>query len=219
MTIDLAVVDPQALALGLAALKIDRAEAEALLDGAQAWAPDVARAVGGVLVEALRTHDALKAERDRVVNPIYRAYKNASETYAPHLVESEAVCRALKAALGAYELAQRAVKTEALAAAQTAVQAPPTPEAARALTEALDVVNQPTGRADGVGTRFVWQVKRYVPEMMVPSTLDLPGLVPDESAIGAYARRWTGPDAPVVPGVVFEQVAQTTVRRHGTLGA
>src|SRR5512146_2496343 len=72
----LPVIDPAARAAGLATLKANRAEAEALLAPVPSWTPETAIAVGTILIEALKTHDALQAERDRVVMPIHAAYKN-----------------------------------------------------------------------------------------------------------------------------------------------
>ncbi len=115
--------------------------------------------------------------------------------------------------MGAYELAQRKAKEEAMRAAQALVAAPPQaspfpdggPPVSAALTAALSVANAPEVRAEGLGARFVWKVKKVVPEMMVLGTPDLPGLTPDVKGIEAYARGWKDKDhPPIIPGVVFE---------------
>ncbi len=212
-TLTVPVLDPTTRAAGLAQLRKDRTEAEQLLATVPAWTPDFAVAVGSILIQALRTHDALQAERDRIVMPIHAAYKNASETYAADLKESKALCDALKAAVGAYETAQHLAKVAALAQAQEAVRSGD----GSVLGPALALVNAAPARAEGVGSKLVWQVKRYLPDLMLPSTPERPGLVPDESGIKAYAKAHTSQDPsdpPVLAGVVFELTAAITGRRQ-----
>lgn len=209
-TLTVPVLDPSARAAGLAQLRKDRTEAEALLATVPAWTPDFAVAVGSILIQALRTHDALQAERDRIVMPIHAAYKNASETYAADLKESKALCDALKAAVGAYEVQSHLTKTAALETAQAAIVSGD----GAALGPALATVNAAPARAEGVGAKLVWQVKRY----LETASIDPEYLIPNEKKIDALARAHKSQDPedpPFVRGVVFELTASVTGRRNG----
>ncbi len=150
-----------------------------------------------------------RSEADRIVMPIHAAYKNASETYAADLKESKALCDALKAAVGAYETAQHLAKTAALAQAQEAVRSGD----GSVLGPALALVNAAPARAEGVGSKLVWQVKRY----LETASIDPEYLIPDEKKIAALARAHTSQDPsdpPFVRGVVFELTAAITGRRQ-----
>lgn len=222
----LPVLDRARLDAGLAQLERDRADLEALtITSAQMNA-----AVGAVLIEALKQHDALKAERDRVVMPIHAAYKNASETYAPHLKASEACIAALKKAIGAWERAELARKAEAFALAQAATQVAITypaeaEEAHAVVTAALDVAAQSTGKAAGVGVRFEWRVKRFDsadPRMsMLESKYWEPNMQAIEQEADRQAKEGTpgggvvnDQQPPIIPGVVFDLVPCVSGRRR-----
>ncbi len=211
----LPVVDPAQLAAGLMQLKADRAEMETLTASAREWPAELAAAVKAALIDALKAHDALKAERDRVVNPIYKAYKNASDTYKPHLDESDALIKALRAGVGAYDLAQHERKQLALQTAQTLVLSTDA-LAPAALAEALEVANSQPAKVEGVATRFEWRVKRIVVELLPGWHAAIgPYWTPNMTAIDADAERQgtTGDEPPVIPGVVFERVPLVTGRR------
>lgn len=199
-------LDPKALAAGLATLRADTAEARELVITDR----DTYAAVGAVLIERLKEYDASKALRDRVTKPLHEGWKNACALFKPNLEAWEELIKALKKAIGDYDLRELAEKNAAALAAR-AVFAAPAPDVA-ALTEALATANAPEAAAEGVGTRFVWQVKRY----LETSSIDPEYLIPNEPKVNAVARAWKSQDPnepPFVRGVVFELAAQVSGHR------
>lgn len=196
--------DPEALKVGLVALQADAAEArELVIPDADTYA-----VVGSILIARLKEYDAAKELRDRVTKPLHDGWKKTCALFKPALDAHEQLIAALKKAIGDYDLRELEAK-EAASREARAVFAAPTPDVS-ALTEALAVANAPLAHADGVGTKFVWKVKRIVAELLPDSYW-----VPDMTAIDDEAsRQGTGGDAPpVIPGVIFERVAQVSGRR------
>ncbi len=195
--------DPEALKVGLATLQKDANEASELTITDR----DTYAAVGAVLIERLREYDAAKRLRDDTTKPLHASWKRVCDLFKPSLDAHEALIKALKKALGDYDLRELAEKAQAAQEAR-AIVAAPGPVSVAALTEALSVANAPEAQAEGVGTRFVWQVKRYNVDLMDPEYL-----LPNESKVNAVAREHRGDDPPFVRGVVFERAAQITGRR------
>lgn len=221
---NLPVLDRVRLDAGLAVLEQNRAQWQSF----QITSAEMRAAVGAILIETLKQHDALKAERDRVVMPIHAAYKNASETYAPHLKASEGCIAAIKAAIGAWDLKAAQDRQIALGIAQAATlaaAAASTPEAARqadaAMSAALTVAHAEPGATAGVSTRFAWAIKRIDNPDPRKSMLASEYWMPNMQAIEAEADRQKAQglvrdDAPpIVPGVVFELVPLVSGRRKG----
>ncbi len=192
-------LDPKALAAGKLALERDAAEMSSFVITDR----DTYAAVGVVLIERLRELDIAEAFREKYTKPAYKNWKDLCELLSiePH----KKLCAAIKKALGAYDLRELAEKQEATQQARAlfAEQAPVT-----AITEALTIANAPEATAEGVGTRFVWVVKRYNKDLMDPEYL-----VPDEKKCEAVARAHRGEEAPFIRGVVFELAAQVSGKR------
>ena len=163
-------------------------------------------AVGAVLIERLREYYAAKAFREKYTAPAHKTWKGLCELLSVKPYED--LIAAIKASLGAYDLRDRAEKLEAAQAARALV-AEPAPNV-QAITEALTIANAPEAQAAGVSTRIVWVVKRIEKALLLPEYLR-----PDEDAIGAEADRQgtSGDTPPVIPGVIFEQVARIAGRR------
>ncbi len=196
-------LDPKALAAGKLAIEKDATDASALVITDR----DTYAAVGAVLIEKLREYDAAKKLRDDHTKPIYAAWKKSCDLFKPVIDAHEKLCSALKAAIGAYDLRELAEKQEAAQQARALV-ALPGPMPVAAITEALTVANAPEATAEGVGTRFVWQVKRYNKDLMDPEYL-----IPDEKKCEAVARAHRGEEPPFIRGVVFELAAQVSGKR------
>lgn len=195
-------LNPEALKAGKLALEKDTRDAAALvITDAETYA-----AVGSILVQRLREYDVAKALLSSVADPMYASWKRVRDLLSvkPH----EDLIAALKKAIGAYDLKERAEKDEAARAARALVSAPASPNVVAAITEALTLANAPEASAEGVGTRFVWKVKRYNVDLM-----DLADLVPNETKINAIARAHRGDEPPFVRGVVFELEAQVSGKR------
>lgn len=194
-------LDPKALEAGKVALERDTADARALT----ITDPDTYAAVGAVLRERLREYDVAKAFRDKVTKPVHAHWKHLCELLSvkPH----EDLIAALKTAIGDYDLRELAAKNEAAQAARALVAAP-VPDIA-AMTQALTVANAPEAQAEGIGTRFVWKVKRY----LETAVIDPEYLIPNEAKINAVARAHKGEEPPFIRGVVFELAAEITGKR------
>lgn len=203
MTAGVPNLDPKALAAGKLALERD-AEAMRTFTITD---PDTYAAVGAVLIERLREYDIAKKLRDDHTKPIYAAWKKACELFKPHIDAHERLIAAIKKTLGDYDLRELAAKQAAATEARALVAAPgPAPVAA--ITEALTVANAPEASAEGVGTRFVWRVKRYNVDIMDPAYL-----IQDEKKCEAVARAHRGEEPPFIRGVVFELAAQVSGKR------
>jgi len=196
-------IDEKALIAGRLALERDTAEMRALVIDD----PDTAEAVGSVLIARLREYDIAKETREKYTGPAHKTWKNLCELFdvKPH----EALITAIKGALGAWQKRVEVARLEAEQVARAALVAGDV----QALTTSLQTFNAPEQKAEGVGSRKVWKVKRYNTAMMIPSSDALPGLVPDASAIAAFARAHRGEDPPVIPGVIFEQEIEIFGRR------
>jgi hypothetical protein len=195
-------LDPAALQAGLARLQVETAEARELV----IEDPDTYAAVGAVLIERLKQYDESKELRDRVTKPLHEGWKKTCALFKPNLDAWDELIRALKKALGDYDL--REAERKRLAHEQArAVFAAPVPDIP-AMTAALTVANAPEAQAVGVSTTFVWRVKRIVPDLLPDEYW-----IPDEARLATVARVHTGDDPPVIPGVVFEREAQVTGRR------
>jgi hypothetical protein len=199
-TLALPNLDPKALEAGKAALERDTADARALT----ITDPDTYAAVGAVLIERLREYDVAKKFRDDITKPVHAHWKRLCDLLSckPH----EDLIAAIKKAIGDYDLRELAAKQVATEQAR-AVFAAPVPDI-QAMTAALTVANAPEATAEGVGTRFVWKVKRYNVDLMAPEDL-----LPNEPKINAIARAHRGEDPPFVRGVVFELAAEITGKR------
>lgn len=160
--------------------------------------------------ELLRERDALEEVRKSGATPLDRLAKHINGKIKRLRDVLDVAIANLKKERGDYVIAERRRQTESFQAAATAHMAGEHASAQVAL-EAAAATH--TAAPQGTSVREVWAVKRIVPEMMVLSTPEVPGLVPDEAAIAAYARKFPAGETPVIAGVVFELVPQVTDRR------
>ncbi len=160
--------------------------------------------------DLLRERDQLEEVRKSGPGALDKIVRHLNAKFKPLRDTLDAAVANLKKERGDYLIAQKRQQTESFQAAAAAHMAGEHASAQVAL-EVAAAAN--TTAPKGTSVRQVWQVKRVVPEMMVLSTPDVPGLVPDEAAIAAYARKFPEGETPVIAGVVFELVPQVTDRR------
>jgi hypothetical protein len=160
-----------------------------------------------ILTDVVRKKDAIVAMRKSATVPLYGVIRTIESWFKPVVSTLEAGEASLKRAMGSWRLAcadaERAAREAAAVAAESGD--------AGALVEALQVATaiQAAPAAGRATTRFVWAVKRIAADL-VPSDW----LVPDVARIEALAKATPGDGpAPVVPGVIFERVAQIGARR------
>jgi hypothetical protein len=160
--------------------------------------------------ELLREWDALEAVRKSGATPLDRLAKHINAKIKRLRDVLEAAIANLKKERGEYLVAQKRLQDESFQAAAAAHMAGEHASAQIALEVAVATT---TAAPQGTSVREVWVVKRILPDLMVLSTPEVPGLIPDESSIAAYARKFPAGERPVVAGVVFELVPQVTDRR------
>ncbi len=192
MTVSIAPLDPASIKASELALATDATQAATLV----ITSPEMYAVVGQILIAKLREKDAAQEFADRYTKPAYRNWQDLLALFKPTKIAYEKIELALKGAIRSWEFAQAQEKEQARTDARAALATGDVP----AMTEALSIANAPEARAEGVGTRFVWKVKRYVLDLMRPEDM-----IPNEAKINAIARAHRGEDPPVVPGVVFEK--------------
>jgi hypothetical protein len=121
----------------------------------------------------------------------------------------------LTAEIGGHVQRERERQREGYAAAAEAHAAGQHFAAATALASASAA--DPT-LPPGTTVKEVWAVDRYDLSIMVLSTDDYPGLVPDADAIAAYLRKLPIDAEPSLPGVICKKVPHTTQRKPRAKG-
>jgi hypothetical protein len=155
---------------------------------------------GELMREALAKGKALHAMMRRALGPIEEAEKEIRSWFSPGAKAWAELAAALKDAMGAYQIAEAERARELEALAQKAAKAGDV----KALTKALTAADGAgPAKAEGVTTRFVWKLKRVVPDL-VPEDWK----VPDVQRAEAHARA-AGSSETIdpVPGFVFEREA------------
>ena len=158
------------------------------------------------LTETARRKDAVVAMRKSATGPMYEAIRTIEGWFRPvvsALGEAEAH---LKSVMGAFRLSIAEAEQAAREAAAEAADMGNAPALVEALTEAAALAERPPDAR--ASCAFQWVVKRISPDMLPDEWW-----TPDTAKIEAFARRAKGDDAPVIPGVVFERVAQIGARR------
>lgn len=202
---------PITLAFDPAALQRaqDAAVAEAACDG-QALVihnDTEAEIVAEYLREKVREKDAVVAMQKSALGPLAQAEKTIREWFRPTLQALALIEAAAKQSLGDWRIRVETQKREALAAAQAAAAAHNLPAVAQALT----VVNTPVAKQAGVSVRSFW---RHAIEAYDKIPDEWTRRVPDDLKLAEYAKRYSSDQTPTpIPGVRFELVTQTSVRR------
>jgi hypothetical protein len=169
--------------------------------------PDDYTFADAVLTDLVQKKDAVVAMRKQATVPLYQVVRTIESWFKPVVVALESGERHLKSEMGRYRLE---LDARELAAREAAAVAAETGDSAGML-DSINAANAiAAAPADARATvRYVWAVKRIAADL-VPREW----LVPDVARINALARETPGDaDAPIVPGVVFEKVAQIGARR------
>lgn len=181
-------------------------ELNALQDVAIESDEDEAEAAA-VLRDIVREKDAIEALLARWLAPVKAQENQIKAAFKPALDAKVASERKLKDLIGAWQLAKKAERRKALAAATAAAQARNPEAIATALVAASAAAPR---KLEGVGVRAVWKVKRIAEDLLTREWL-----CPDEKKIAAYARAFDPDKDPngTVPGVVFELDASVSAKR------
>jgi hypothetical protein len=160
--------------------------------------------------DLLRERDELEAVRASGPGALDKIVRALNAKFKPLRDVLDAAVSNLKHERGAYLLAQKKQQEKSY---QAAAAAHVTGDHEKAQVALQIASATDTSTPVGTSVREVWVVERYVPEMMVLSTPDHPGLVPDEQAIAAYLRKLPASETPALPGVVCKLMPQVTDRR------
>lgn len=199
MTIDVPVT-----AADVATLQLE-AEAGAAFPEFTIDTPDEYTQVDAWLSEVVRKKDAALAMRRTATGPAYKGIKIVEGWFAPVISALETTERRLKGHMGAYRVAQHRVEQEARELAAQMATAGDGVALGAALTVAADAAVAPMGRATAA---LSWEVDRIIPDL-----LPAEWWMPNEAAIAQFAKAHRGDGPPVVPGVVFKQIAKIGARR------
>lgn len=164
--------------------------------------------VNGFLRDVCRAKDAIEEKRKSFTTPLNAVLRQLNDEFRPAREALEAVERQLKAAIGAYRVAELATQRAAYELAARAMQA----NEPRVLTEALAVAEQ-AGPAELAGTsvREVWTAEVIAPDLL-PETYTK--RVPDVERIDEAASSTPADKEPTpIPGVKFVKKQIVTVRR------
>jgi hypothetical protein len=162
--------------------------------------------VDGLLGEFARRSDGLVAMRKRATGPMYKSIKEVESWFRPAL-EALAACVAhCKGELAAERVRQASALAEANAAAVVAAETDDAEGLVASLQTSLAAQERPDGARSTVVIR--WAVKRIVADLL-PAEF----LIPDAARIDGIARAHRGDEPPIIPGVVFERVADVKAKR------
>lgn len=164
--------------------------------------------VDGFLTDVVRRKDALVAMRRRATDPLTEAKNVILDWFRPAVGALETVEATLKAAMAGFLEAQREAERQARAKALAAVKSGEGQALVSALTEASQAQAAPSaGRAT---VRLYWQIDRIATDLLPAEYL-----CPDLAKILDEAKRQgiTGDEPPVIPGVIFKQVASVGAKR------
>jgi hypothetical protein len=158
--------------------------------------------------DALRDLDGLEAVRTalpfrRIADAMNADFKALRDPLVAAVAE-------LKGKIGAHIIAERTKQAENYQAATVAHIAGDHGAAQVALAVASEAE---TATPKGTSVKEIWVVERYRLDLMILSTEERPGLVPDEKAIAAYLKKIPSTENPSLPGVICKKVPAVTSRR------
>jgi hypothetical protein len=119
----------------------------------QCTSPEHAEFLGQELVKVKTQVKALEGEKEKVTKPLWRAYKDVGDWFAPALKALASLEDTMKGKLGDWDRAQRAAQARALEEASQKFQAGQH-EAGLAIMQAVPETPVAT---KGVSTRSVWR--------------------------------------------------------------
>lgn len=164
------------------------------------------QAADEVLTIALQRRDARVNQRGSVTQPLYGVIKTVEGWFRPEIQTLDRIIAVIKKRMGEYVQLCAEAEAEARRTAQLAAQTGDAETLVESLTLAQDAALAPT---EGVEARvsFRWQVKR-IAEDMLPAEYWTPDLDKIEAVAKAAGSAEEGSDAaPIIPGVIFERVA------------
>ena len=165
----------------------------------QCTSPEHAQFLGEELVKVKTQVKALEGEKEKVTKPLWRAYKDVGDWFAPALKALSSLEATMKGKLGDWDRAQRAEQAKALAAASVQFQAGQH-EAGLALMQAVPETPVAT---KGVSTRSVWTYEITDPDL-VPRELCSPDPRKIQAAVDQGLRS--------TPGVRIYETSEVRVR-------
>lgn len=165
----------------------------------QCTTPEAAQFLGEELVKVKTQVKALEGEKERVTKPLWRAYKDVGDWFAPALKALAGLEAAMKGKLGDWDRAQRAEQARALQEASRKFQAGKH-EAGLALMQAVPETPVAT---KGVSTRSVWTYEIQSPDLVHRGYCS-PDPKKLQAAVDAGARD--------IPGVRIYETSEVRVR-------
>lgn len=159
--------------------------------------------------------DALEAVRASGPGALNRLGRKMGAPFKPLSDILKAAISNCKNEKGKFILAQRELQAESYQAA-AAAHAVGEHGSAQALMLAANEAE--TAAPKGSSVSEEWVVERYELGLMVLSTPEFPGLVPDEKAIAAYLRKLSPNEDPGLPGVICKKVPKVVTRHAHAKG-
>ncbi len=149
--------------------------------------------------------DELIAIRQGAAQLLNKVATTIEEMFRPAIRAAEAIEADFRAKLEAYQVAKVKAEREAREAAAKAANAGDDGAMLEALTTSAALAQR---TPDGGRVALRWTVKRITADL-----LPAEWWTPDVAKIEAVAKAHKGEEPPVIPGVVFEQVASVAVKR------
>jgi hypothetical protein len=160
-----------------------------------------------LLTQSVQLIDAAKLCRSSVTAPVYKKIKEVEARFRPALQALEVFRESVRNSMGVYRIELAQAEAEARAAAQEAAATGDADALVESLNDADALAQKPAETGARVAVR--WRVKRIVPDLLPHEWW-----CPDEARIQevALAHRGGVDDPPVIPGVVFDPVAEVKAK-------
>jgi hypothetical protein len=187
-------------------LEAAAAELTAILPDVQVTDDDTYATADELLTQAVQLLDAAKVCRGSVTGPVYAEIKKVEARFRPGIVVPlEGFIISVKKQLGAYRTALANAADEARHAAAEAAQAGDADALVQSLNDADTLAQRPADT--GARVKFHWKVSRIVPDLLPDDWW-----CPDEARIQDVALSHKGEEPPIIPGVIFERVADVSAK-------
>lgn len=161
--------------------------------------------VTGMRGEVRKIHDELVALRQAAAQPWKKVATTIEAMFRVGIQAAERIEADYRAKLEAYQVKKIQAERAAREAATKAAQADDGQALVAALTQSAALA---APIADGGRVSLRWTVKRVAADLLPAEYW-----CPDMAKIEAVAKAHKGEDPPVIPGVVFEQVASVAVKK------
>lgn len=158
-----------------------------------------------LLTDVVQRHDAATTMRGTATKPLYGVIRTVEGWFRPYLGTLESMRDSLKSAMGAYLVEQERTARTARELAAVAAETGDADTLIAALTIATESAEKPAGAARA---SFRWMVKRVAHELLMPEFIrEAITVEVAQAALRGTLAGYKGDDPPVVPGVIFERVA------------